>query len=50
MIKINDKNLKTIPGKRIYNANYVPQTKIIGKNLGYCFINLIKPKYVIEFH
>ena len=50
IIKIIDKNLKTIPGKRIYNAIYVPQTKTIGKNLGYCFINLIKPKYVIEFH
>ena len=50
IIRLIDKYLKTIPGKRIYDSIYVPLTKIIGKNIGYCFINLVKPKYVIEFY
>lgn len=50
MVKIIDKHLKTKPGKRIYNAVYLPQTKIIRKNMGYFFINLVSPKYVIEFY
>ena len=25
-------------------------TKVIGKNKGYCFINLVAPKYVIQFY
>ena len=50
MVRVIDKYLKTEPGKRIYNAVYLPMTKIIGKNMGYLFINLISPKYVIEFY
>ena len=50
MIRIIDKHLKTKPGKRIYNAVYLPQTKVIRKNMGYFFINLVSPKYVIEFY
>ena len=50
MAKIFDKYLKTIPGKRIYNAIYLPLSKKIGKNIGYIFINLVSPKYVIDFY
>ena len=50
IIRIIDKYLKTIPGKRIYDSIYVPLTKKIGKNIGYCFINLVSPKYVVEFY
>ena len=50
MVRIIDKYLKTKPGKRIYNAIYLPLTKKIGKNMGYCFINLVSPKYVLEFY
>ena len=50
MVKIIDKYLKTKPGQRIYNAVYLPLTKKIGRNMGYLFINLISPKYVIEFY
>ena len=50
MIRIIDKILKTVPGKRIYKSIYVPLTKIIGKNIGYCFIDLVSPKYVVEFY
>lgn len=50
MVKIIDKYLKTKPGKRIYNAVYLPLTKRIGKNMGYFFINLVSPKYVIIFY
>ena len=50
IIRLIDKYLKTIPGKRIYDSIYLPLTKILGKNIGYCFINLVNPKYVIEFY
>jgi len=50
MVKIFDKYLKTQPGKRIYNAIYLPLSKKVRKNIGYCFINLISPKYVVEFY
>ena len=50
MVKIIDKYLKTKPGQRIYNAVYLPLTKIIGKNMGYLFLNLISPTYVIQFY
>ena len=50
MVKVIDKQLKTEPGKRIYNAVYLPMTKIFRKNMGYLFINLISPKYVNEFY
>jgi hypothetical protein len=50
--KLLDKYLKIESGKnqRIYKALYVPLCKIIGKNLGYCFVMMAKPKYVIEFY
>ena len=50
MIRIFDKYLKTQPGKRIYNAIYLPLSKKMRKNIGYCFVNLISPKYVAEFY
>lgn len=50
MIKLIDRVIKTKPGERIYNAVYLPSTKIIGKNMGYCFINLVSPQYVIYFY
>lgn len=50
MLIIIDKYLKTEPGKRIYNAVYLPMTKNIGKNMGYFFINLVSPKYLIQFY
>ena len=50
IVKIFDKYLKTIPGKRIYNSIYLPLSKKIGKNIGYIFINLVSPKYVIQFY
>lgn len=50
MIVLLDKHLKTEKGKRIYNSLYVPLAKVIGKNKGYCFINLVSPKYVIKFY
>ena len=50
--KLLDRYLKIESGKnqRIYKALYVPLCKIIGKNLGYCFVMMAKPKYVIEFY
>ena len=45
-----DKHLKTEPGKRIYNSIYVPLSKIIGRNIGFCFVNMISPEYVISFY
>ena len=36
--------------QRIYKALYTPLCKIIGKNLGYCFVMMVKPKYVVEFY
>ena len=50
IINLLDKILKTQKGKRIYNSVYVPLAKVIGKNKGYCFINLVSPKYVVEFY
>ena len=49
IIRLLDKYLKTKPGKRIYSSIYVPLTKVIGKNIGFCFVNLVSPKYVVEF-
>ena len=50
--KLLDKYLNIENGKnqRIYKAIYTPLCKIIGKNLGYCFIMMAKPKYVIDFY
>ena len=50
IIVLIDKYLKTKKGQRIYNSIYVPLAKQIGKNKGYCFINLVSPKYVVEFY
>ena len=49
--KLLDKYLNIDRGQnqRIYKALFVPLCKVIGKNLGYCFIMLVKPKYVIKF-
>lgn len=35
--------------KRIYKAIYTPLCKVIGKNLGFCFVMMTNPKYVIKF-
>ena len=50
--KLLDKYLNIETGKkqRIYKALYVPLCKVIGKNLGYCFIMMVKPEYVIQFY
>ena len=50
--KLLDKYLKieTSKNNRIYKAVYTPLCKIIGKNLGYCFIMMVHPKYVIDFY
>ena len=50
--KLLDKYLNIESGKnqRIYKAIYTPLCKIIGKNLGYCFIMMANPKYVIDFY
>ena len=50
--KLLDKYLKTgnHQNQRIYKALFVPLSKIIGKNLGYCFVMLVSPKYVIKFY
>ena len=50
MVRIIDKYLNTKPGKRIYNAIYLPSSKKVRKNIGYCFVNLISPKYVVKFY
>jgi hypothetical protein len=50
IIRLIDKYLNTERGKRIYNSIYVPLTKEIGKNKGYCFVNLVSPKYVVIFY
>lgn len=49
--KLLDKYLQIEPSKnnRIYKAIYVPLCKVIGKNLGYCFVMMVQPKYVIDF-
>ena len=49
IIRLIDRYLKTKKGQRIYNSLYVPLAKVIGSNKGYCFINLVSPKYVVEF-
>ena len=50
--KLLDKYLKIEMGKnqRIYKALNVPLSKVIGKNLGYCFVMMVEPKYVIQFY
>ena len=50
--KLLDKYLQIETGKnqRIYKALYTPLCKVIGKNLGYCFVMMAKPKYVIDFY
>ena len=47
-----DNYLEKESGKnqRIYNALYVPLCKVLGKNMGYCFVMMVKPKYVIDFY
>jgi hypothetical protein len=50
MIRLVDSYLKTIPGKRIYNSIYVPLARKIGKNMGFAFINLVSPKFVVDFY
>ena len=50
MVKLIDKYLKTESGQRIYNSIYVPLAKVIGKNIGFCFVNMISPVYVISFY
>ena len=49
--KLLDKYLQIELSKnnRIYKAIYVPLCKVIGKNLGYCFVMMVQPKYVIDF-
>jgi len=50
--KLIDKYLNIESGKnqRIYKALYVPLSKILGKNIGFCFIMMVEPKYVIKFY
>lgn len=50
--KLIDKYLHIENGKnqRIYKALNVPLSKVIGKNLGYCFVMMVEPKYVIQFY
>ena len=50
--KLLDNYLKIESGKnqRIYNALYVPLCKVLGKNIGYCFVMMVRPKYVIDFY
>ena len=50
--KLLDNYLKIDYGKnqRIYKALYAPLCKVIGKNLGYCFVMMAKPKYVVDFY
>ena len=50
--KLFDKylNIDNKTNKRIYKAIYTPLCKIIGKNIGYCFVMMVKPKYVIQFY
>ena len=50
--KLLDKYLKIEKNKnqRIYKALYTPLSKSIGKNLGFCLIMMVKPKYVIQFY
>ena len=50
--KLIDKYLHIESGKnqRIYKALYVPLSKILGRNIGFCFIMMVEPKYVINFY
>ena len=50
--KLFDKylNIESKKNQRIYKAIYTPLSKSIGKNLGFCFVMLVKPKYVIQFY
>lgn len=50
--KLIDQYLHIENGKnqRIYKALYVPLSKTIGKNIGFCFIMMVEPKYVIDFY
>ena len=50
--KLLDKYLQIESGKnqRIYKALYTPLSKVIGKNLGFCFVMMVKPKYVVDFY
>jgi hypothetical protein len=50
--KLLDKYLQIESGKnqRIYKALYIPRHKVTGKNSGYCFVMMVKPKYVIDFY
>jgi hypothetical protein len=50
--KLIDQYLHIEKGKnqRIYKALYVPLSKTIGKNIGFCFIMMVEPKYVIDFY
>ena len=52
VIKLLDYYLKIESGKnqRIYKAFCAPQYKFMGKNMGYCFVMMVKPKYVIDFY
>ena len=50
--KLIDRYLHIENGKnqRIYRALYVPLSKTIGKNIGFCFVMMVEPKYVIDFY
>lgn len=50
--KLLDKYLgiQSQKNQRIYQALYTPLCKVIGKNLGYCFVMMVKPEYVIQFY
>ena len=50
--KLLDKYLKieSHRNQRIYKALFAPLSKTIGKNLGYCFVMLVSPEYVIKFY
>ena len=52
IIKLLDMHLKieSEKNRRIYKALYAPKCKETGKNLGYCFVMMVKPKYVINFY
>lgn len=50
IIRLIDSYLKTVPGKRIYNSIYVLLAKQLGKNIGYAFVNLVNPKFVVDFY
>ena len=50
IIKLIDHYLGNESKKGIYKAIYTPFSQKKGKNFGFCFIMLIKPKYVINFY